>query len=234
MPAAVPGDTAVAGNVVVAPGGILNVRVRLAHLHEGNDGLDLLLGRRDVVIKIGQWTYKDAINIDQEQFVNLPDRDWRPMDSVLDEKRDKWVYFSAPDSLVLDASEPGYQYFRFPERKVRGGVKMRLRFRYQITPWSDGEFKVRVAQYVESPNRWRVLSESGFERELRKPPAKHTGKRGDVKAGEWLVFDEVFETHPEATTVSVDTRLSNAELGLAWLDDVEVSYVGVSDRTTNP
>ena len=76
-----------------------------------------------------------------------------------EDRRDTRLFVSGPDSLHLEAHIPGNQYYRFPERPVRYGTKMRLRFWYLIASGTEGECRARIAQYKDTPTAWKVLSD---------------------------------------------------------------------------
>lgn len=101
---------------------------------------------------------------------------------------------TSPDSLHLDAHVPGHQYYRFPERPVRYGTKMCLRFWYLIAMGTEGELRVRVIQYRDSPTPWRALSGGSFEQPL-------------TSRGQWTKVERVVRTENEATTLALDFRI---------------------------
>ncbi len=195
--------------VAVEPGGLLRVRLRLEHQHCLYGDYDPLLGRREVELRLGSATIRDNLPLDREQYLAQPRDSWP---EPADDHKDTRHFVSGPDSLLLDASMPGNQYFRFPERKVRYSSRMRLRFWYMVAPGTEGEFKARVAQYRESPNAWKVLSDGGSE---------HTFKT----VGRWVKFEKVIKTEPEATTMALDFRIANAEVGEVWIDDVSLEPI---------
>jgi hypothetical protein len=204
-----------AGPFVVEPGGLLNVRLVLTHEHDGPDGIEILVGRRELNLHIAGpagLSFRDTLDLSRERSTPMPDAGWRPMDLIPADYRDEAFCFSPPYSLVLDATESGRQYYRFPERKVRGGERVRLSFRYFIARGTEGEFKFRVAQYRESPSYWRVV-DGGVERAMTKP------------VGRWAEFGMVFRVHDEATTLALDFRIADVDVGLVWVDDVVLDYV---------
>jgi hypothetical protein len=200
------GDPEPLSTITVEPGGLLRVRLRLEHQHCLYGDYDPLLGRRELEIRLGASTVRDALPLDREQYLAQPKDTWS---EPADEHKDNRHFMSAPDSLLLEAGVPGNQYYRFPERKVRYASRMRLRFWYRIAPGSEGEFKARIAQYRESPNAWKVLSDGGAEHTL-----KGTGR--------WIKFEKVIRTEAEATTLALDFRIANAEIGEVWIDDVSL------------
>ena len=130
-----------------------------------------------------------------------------------EDRRDTRHYVSAPDSLHLEAHIPGNQYYRFPERPVRYGTKMRLRFWYLIAAGTEGECRARVAQYKDTPTAWKVLTDGAHEEVL-------------TTVGRWVKVERVFRTETEATTLALDFRISGgAEVGEMWIDDVSLEPV---------
>ena len=195
--------------VTVEAGGLLRVRLRLEHQHCLYGDYDPLLGRRELELKLGADTVRDLLPLDREQYLAQPRETWP---EPAEDHKDTRHFMSAPDSLLLEAGVPGNQYFRFPERKVRYSSRMRLRFWYMIAPGTEGEFKARVAQYRESPNAWKVLSEGGTEHTLK-------------AVGRWVKFEKVIKTEPEATTLALDFRIAGAEVGEVWIDDVSLEPI---------
>ena len=195
--------------VTVEPGALLRVRLRLEHQHCLYGDYDPLLGRRDLELRLGSSTVRDALPLDREQYLAQPKDTWP---EPAEDHKDNRHFMTAPDSLLLEAGVPGNQYFRFPERKVRYSSRMRLRFYYLVAPGSEGEFKARVAQYRESPNAWKVLSDGGSEHTLK-------------TVGRWTKFEKVIKTESEATTLALDFRIANAEVGEVWIDDVTLEPI---------
>jgi hypothetical protein len=203
------GDPEPLKTVTVEPGGLLRVRLRLEHQHCLYGDYDPLLGRRELELRLGGDTIRDALPLDREQYLAQPKDTWP---EPPDDHKDTRHFVSGPDSLLLEAGVPGNQYFRFPERKVRYSSRMRLKFWYMIAPGSEGEFKARVAQYRESPNAWKVLSEGGSEYTLK-------------TVGRWIKFEKIIKTEAEATTMALDFRIANAEIGEVWVDDVTLEPI---------
>jgi hypothetical protein len=189
--------------------------IKLSHKHDFYE-FHPLLGKRKLSITYEGKTFSKEINF-TEQYKALPNEkftipaDFRNMDTQR--------FFSAPDSLVLIADEPGSQYFRFNEIKVRASVNMKLSFMYFFAEGSQGELKVRLAQYREVQSSWKVLSEAGFETTL---PAK----------GRWTKFEKIIRIDDMANTCALDFRISNADFGDANIDDVKFEPTGVGGRDT--
>jgi hypothetical protein len=195
--------------VTVEPGGLLRVRLRLEHQHCLYGDYDPLLGRRELELRLGADTVRDSLPLDREQYLAQPKDTWP---EPPEDHKDTRHFMTGPDSLLLEAGVPGNQYFRFPERKVRYSSRMRLRFWYMIAPGTEGEFKARVAQYRESPNAWKVLSDGGSEHTLK-------------TVGRWVKFEKIIKTESEATTMALDFRISGAEIGEVWIDDVTLEPI---------
>ncbi len=194
------------GTVSVEPGGLLRVRLRLEHQHCLYGDYDPLLGRRELELKLGAATFRDALPLDREQYQARPRDTWP---EPPDDHKDTRHFVSGPDSLHLDADVPGNNYYRFPERKVRYSSRMRLRFWYLIAPGTEGEFKARIAQYRESPNAWKVLSDGGSELTFK-------------AVGRWTVVEKIIKTEAEATTLALDFRITPSDVGEVWIDDVSL------------
>lgn len=130
------------------------------------------------------------------------------------DRLDRSVYYSAPDSLRLDALLGETAYYRFPERRVRGGQRYRLSFRYMVAMGSVGECTVKVHQYHDDKVTWRLLGEG-------------TKEEGLLVVGRWTLVVMDFRAQGEATSVAVTFRLeSPCEVGEAWVDDVVLRPAG--------
>jgi hypothetical protein len=195
----------------IAPGATIRVRLRLEHQHFLYGDYDPLLGLRSVELHLGAAMLNDSVvPMDREQYLAQPKSTWP---TPPEDRRDTRHYVSAPDSLHLEAHIPGNQYYRFPERPVRYGTKMRLRFWYLIAAGTEGECRVRVAQYKDTPTAWKVLTDGAHEEVL-------------TVVGRWVKVERVFRTESEATTLALDFRISGgAEVGEMWIDDVSLEPV---------
>ena len=92
---------------------------------------------------------------------------------------------------------------------------MRLRFSYLIAAGTEGECRVRVAQYKDTPTSWRMLNDAGFEKCLK-------------VVGRWTQVEHVFTTDAEATTLALDFRIAgDTDIGEMWIDDVSLEPVGM-------
>ena len=190
--------------VTVEAGELVRVRLRFEHLHTILGDYDPLLGRRNLELRLGSTTFRDALPLDREQYLAQPKGAWP---EPPDDRKDARYFVTGPDSLHLDADMPGANYFRFPERKVRYSTRMRVRFWYRIAPGTEGELHAKITQYRESPESWKVLTDGGSDLHL-------------TTTGHWVRFDKVIRTEPEATTLAIDFRISPCDVGEAWIDDV--------------
>lgn len=209
LPPPRPGVPATGPLLSVPPGGTLNVRVRWEHLHYLYGDYDPLLGQRAIELRLGPATLRDVLPMDQEHYLAMPRFTWP---APPEDRRDTRYFVSGPDSLHLEAHVPGNQYYRFPERPVRYATKMRLRFWYLVAPGTEGECRVRIAQYKDTPTAWRALTDGAYEECL-------------PTVGRWVKFEHVFRTEPDATTLALDFRISGADVGEMWIDDVTLEPV---------
>ncbi len=192
--------------VSIAPGGVLCIRLRLEHEHFLHGPYDPMLGLRDVTLTIGPTTVADVLPLDREHYLAQAREAWPP---VPDDRRDTRHFVSGPDSLHLEAHVPGNQYYRFPERAVRYSTRMKLTFWYLIAPGGEGEFRVRIAQYKDSPTGWQVLHQGSVE-------------QGYGVVGRWTKVERIFKTEAEATSLAVDFKIHGADVGEVWVDDVKL------------
>jgi hypothetical protein len=192
------------------PGSRVNVRIRLEHQHVIYGEYDPLLGVRSVDLAIGAALLHDEVPLDREQYLAQPRYTWPEAPA---DRRDDKHFVSAPDSLHLEAHVPGHKYYRLPDRPVRYGTKMRLRFWYLIAAGTEGECRVRFDQYKDTPTSWRVLSGGGFEQPLE-------------TVGRWTRVEKIVRTDGEATTAALGFRIiSETDVGEMWIDDVSLEPV---------
>jgi len=194
----------------LAPGAILSARLRLEHQHVVFGDYDPLLGVRQVDIKVGEAALHDEVPLDREHRRSQARGDWP---APPPDRRDPRRFVSAPDSLHLEAHIPGNQYYRFPERPVRYATLMRLQFWYLIAPGSEGESRVRIAQYKETPTAWKPLADGCREQTL-------------AVVGRWVKVEQTFRTEPDATTLALEFRVAGTEpVGELWIDDVTLDPI---------
>jgi hypothetical protein len=200
----------------LSPGGEVHVRLRLEHQHVLFGDYDPLLGVRAVEITLAGATVRDRVVLDHEQYLAQPRYSWP---EPPEERRDTRHSVSGPDSLHLEAHVPGHHYYRYPDRPVRYSTPMRLRFSYLIAAGTEGECRVRVAQYKDTPTSWRMLNGAGFEKCL-------------TVVGRWTKVEHVFTTDAEATTLALDFRIAgDTDIGEMWIDDVSLEPVGCPGHT---
>jgi hypothetical protein len=193
------------------PGGLVHVRLRLEHQHVIFGEYDPLLGVRNVAITLGGSTVRDVVALDHEHYLAQPKFSWP---EPPDDRRDTRHSVSGPDSLHLEAHVPGHHYYRYPDRPVRYGTPMRLRFWYLVAAGTEGECRFRVAQYKDTPTSWRMLNDAGFENCLK-------------VVGRWTKVEHIFTTDAEATTLALDFRIAgDTDIGEMWIDDVSLEPVG--------
>jgi hypothetical protein len=197
--------------ISLAPNEIVHVRLRLEHQHVLFGAYDPLLGVRAVEITLAGQTVGDLVPIDREQYLAQPRFSWP---EPPEDRRDTRHSVTGPDSLHLEAHVPGHHYYRYPDRPVRYSTPMRLRFSYLIAAGTEGECRVRVAQYKDTPTSWRMLNGAGFEKCLK-------------VVGRWTKVEHVFTTDAEATTLALDFRIAgDTDIGEMWIDDVRLEPVG--------
>lgn len=196
------------------PGQELRVRLRLEHDHFLYGPYDPLLGARDLTIHLGTTLFRDSVPLDQERYLVLPEIVFSAPPA---ERLDNRYYISEPDSLHLDAQAPGNASYRLSDQSVRYATLMRLSFWYLIANGTEGECRVRFQQYREAPGFHRLLTE---------------GSRDEIlpMIGRWTRVERVFRTEPEATNLSIDFRISGAEIGEMWIDDVELVSIPPTSR----
>ncbi|MFO0951653.1 MAG: hypothetical protein U0835_10985 [Isosphaeraceae bacterium] len=194
----------------LAPGASVRVRMRLDHMHYLYGDYDPLLGVRSLELTLGAATMRDVLPLDVEQYLAQPKYSWP---APPEDRRDDKFFLSAPDSLHLEAHVTGNQYYRFPERPVRYGTLMRLRFAYFIAAGTEGECRVQIAQYKDTPTSWKALSDGMYSQCLN-------------KVGRWVRVERVFRTEPEANLLALDFKISSIEeVGEMWIDDVSLEPV---------
>jgi hypothetical protein len=212
-PASAPGPSGPTAGLPMSlpPGGVVHVRLRLEHQHVLFGDYDPLLGVRAVAITMAGSTVRDLVPLDREHYLAQPRFTWP---EPPEERRDPHHSVTGPDSLHLEAHVPGHHYYRYPDRPVRYSTPMRLRFSYLIAAGTEGECRVRVAQYKDTPTSWRMLNDAGFEKCLK-------------VVGRWTRVEHVFTTHAEATTLALDFRIAgDTDVGEMWIDDVSLEPVG--------
>ncbi len=196
--------------VAVAPGGVLCVRLRIEHEHFLYGPYDPLLGQREVELRLGPTTLRDALPLDREHYLAQAKATWP---EPPEDRRDTRYFVSGPDSLHLEAHINGNQYYRFPDRPVRYGTRMKLTYWYLIAPGGEDEFRVKVSQYKEGPNGFQILQQGASD-------------VGHGVIGRWTKVERIVRTEPEATSMALDYRIcNNADVGEVWIDDIKLEPV---------
>jgi hypothetical protein len=202
--------------VVVAPAGILRLRLRLEHMHFLYGPHDALLGPRNVQLKLGSAIVRDLLPLDRERRRSTSCATEFPAPPA--DRMDHYVYHSAPDSLHLEAHVPGNQSYRF-ERPVRYGSRIRLRYWYLVASGTEGECKAQVRQFKDA-SIWRELPDGSHEQTL-------------CTVGRWTRVERVFRTEAEATTLALEFRiLGSSDIGEVWIDDITLDVLG--DESSAP
>ncbi|MDX2038211.1 MAG: hypothetical protein SFX72_16300 [Isosphaeraceae bacterium] len=201
------------GGLTILPGERLKLRIRLEHDHFLHGAYDPLLGRREVQIRLASDRLVDLVPLDREQYLAQGREVWN---NPPPDRRDTRRYVSEPDSLYLEAHVPGNQSFRFAEIPVRYGTKMRLTFWYLTAPGTEGDFRMQVTQYKDSPNGWQILHAGMIERSF------------SVR-GRWTKVEHVFKSEPQATSIALTYRIVGpTDVGEVWIDEISLTPVGVA------
>jgi hypothetical protein len=197
--------------ISLGPGATVQVRLRFDHQHDLYGDYDPLLGVRTIAITLGSATVRDVVPLDREQYLAQPKSAWSdPPGDRLDTR----YVVSGPTSLHLEANAPAHQYFRYPERRVRYNTKMRLRFWYLIAADTEGECRIRIAQFQDTPTTWRILHNGDFEECLK-------------TVGRWTKVERILQTELEATNLTLEFRIAGETgIGEMWIDDVSLEPLG--------
>ncbi len=197
--------------ISLGPGANLYVRLRFEHQHVLYGDYDPLLGVRTITLTLGSATVRDVVPLDREQYLAQPKSSWSdPPGDRLDTR----YVVSGPTSLHLEADAPGHQYYRYPERRVRYNTKMRLRFWYLIAAGTEGECRIRIAQFEDTPTSFRMLHNGDFEKCLK-------------TVGRWAKEERIVQTELEATTLTLEFRIvGETDIGEMWIDDVSLEPLG--------
>jgi hypothetical protein len=204
--------------IVVGPGQVVRVRLRLEHQHPLHGPFEPLLGVRTLEMQLGSAMLTDQIALDRPRPIPVAAAaaTWPP--PVPAEYLDGEIYLSAPDSLHLAAHVPGQQSYRFPDlRGVKYGTRMRVSFWYLIAPGTEGESQARITQYRDLPNSWKTLHEGEVDIVL-------------PIVGRWAKVEREFRVQDEATALTFDVRIlgSAVNVGELWIDDVRMEPADVT------
>ena len=185
----------------------LNIRIRIEHDHFLYGPYHPLLGSRDVSFSVGSVVVYDHLNLDRCHEV-IP-ATIIPVFAA--DRMDDRHYFSAPDSLILEAAQAGDHYVRVPEFSVKYNTQYKISFRYRVATGTEGNLRVRVAQYRDGPSGWQVLHQGGFEQDC-------------MVVGRWALYERVFTTERDCTSMAIDLRIYGAdEVGEVWIDDLTIT-----------
>lgn len=187
----------------------LSVELILEHIHDLHGSFDPLLGVRSLDLKIGDAHFHDSLVLDREPSVVPIENAWTTIPA---DRTDDRHFVSPPNSLHLQAHVPGDQAFRYPDRSVRRGVKMKLSYWYLIAPGTRGECRARLSQYRDTPTTWRVLDQGAIDENL-------------TIVGRWTKIERVFRADSEATSVALEYRINGCDIGEVWIDDVSLEPV---------
>ncbi|WP_169973059.1 hypothetical protein [Tautonia rosea] len=203
--------------IVLEPGAVLGVRLRLEHCHHLYGLSEPLLGTRELNLRIGPVAFRDRLELDQPI---APDREMDRLSPIPDDRRDPRVYFSPPDSLYLDAALSGYRSFQFRDLKVPRDAPMRLSFRYFRSSDSTGKVRMELKQYKDVPNSYQVLTQAKRMEEL-------------PELGEWILVEHRFHSDPLATTMQLRFLIDCEGDGpsAVWIDDVVLEPTHTADES---
>lgn len=192
--------------LAMAPGSTIYVEINLEHIHDLFGSYDPLLGARTLDLTIGDAHFHDSLVLNREPIVESIESAWTTIPA---DRTDNRHFVSAPDSLHLQAHIPGDQAYRYPDRSVRRGTKMKLTYWYLIAPGTRGECRARLSQYRDTPTTWRVLDQGAIDENL-------------TVIGRWTKVERVFRADSEATSVALEYRINECEIGEVWIDDVSL------------
>ena len=177
--------------------------INLDHEHFLYGNYDPLLGERSIKVRFGGIYFLDKIPLDYNNYFIQPKI---RLSEIPKERRDSRQFRSAPDSLLLAADVPGYQYFRFDDIPIKYGTELKLSFYYLVAHGTEGFCHARVMEYQDTPNAWYRL-DGGFDEQL-------------TSQGRWRKFEQIFRLRNETTTIAIDFRIIGADIGEMWIDDV--------------
>ncbi len=215
---AAPAGPAAVAPIIVPPGGVLDVRLRLEHLHFLYGPYEPLLGARSLTLRIGTATIRDELPLSCEQDPTAPAPAWAAFEPPPD-RRDAEVYATAPDSVHLAGHIPGGSTFRLTG-PVRYGTRMKLSFWYLVAPGGEGENRLRLTQHKAGPSVFRTLHDGELEMCLD-------------RVGRWAHVERVIRTEPEATQLTVEFKLTG-DVAEMWVDDVTLVPVDLHDLAARP
>jgi hypothetical protein len=189
----------------LAAGQVFWLYITVEHDHFLYGAYDPLLGVRELEIRLGPCRLIDSIPLDAEEVSTMP---LVKLSAPPHERLDPRQFHSAPDSLHLAIHEPGYQYFRFDDMPVRYGTEFKLKFWYLIAAGTEGTCHVRLTEYQDAPSAWYRL-DGGFDEPM-------------AVQGRWTQFEGTIRTRDVTTTMILDFRIVDANVGEMWIDDIEL------------
>ena len=205
--------------ISIAPGVKVHVRLRLEHQHVLFGNYDPLLGLQTINVTLGSHTLCDEVPLDREHYLAQPRYMWPDPPS---DRRDTRHFISMPDSLHLEAHISGHQSYRYPDCPVRYGAKVLLRFWYLTASGTEGECRVELDQYKDTPTSWHPLTDGKVEQTLN-------------TVGRWTKVEQAIRLDNEATTVALSFRIiSETNVGEMWIDNVSLEPIGTIRALTEP
>ena len=205
--------------ISLAPKAKVHVRLRLEHQHAVFGSYDPFLGVQTVNLFLCSCVLRDQVALDCEHYLAQPEYSWPEPPA---DRRDTHHFISAPDSLHLEAHVPGHQSYRYPDCPVRYGTKMRLRFWYLTATGTEGECRVQLDQYKDTPTSWHPLTNNRLEQTLD-------------TVGRWTKVEQMIRADNEATTVALSFRItSETNVGEMWIDNVSLEPIGQTRAPSDP
>ena len=136
-----PAESDTSSLLSLAPVTVVHARLRLEHQHILYGDYDPLLGIQTIELALAEPAFAIRFRLIESTTSRSPGIPGPSLPTTVVILRH---FVSAPDSLHLEAHMPGHQYYRYPERPVRYGSRLRLRFWYLIAAGTEGECRVRL------------------------------------------------------------------------------------------
>lgn len=182
--------------------------LKIEHEHFLYRTYDPLLGERHLKIRFGGFYFIDNIPLSEEYYSAQAKIQ---LSKVPEERLNDRQFRSAPDSLFLAADIPGLQYFRFDDLPIKYNSQLKISFYYLVACGTEGACQARVIEYQDTPNAWYRL-DGGFD-------------EGLVITGKWRKFEKTFRLTDQTTTMALDFRITGANIGEMWIDDVIIEPI---------
>ena len=251
-------------SLILKKGDQFQIRYIYEHIHVLYDKYYVLHGIRNNTLSLGPHKIYSSHNLNTDLSpMNLTIQLSKPSKERLFDTEDyrgtdrETISGRKGKFLYLVADIPGFQYFRFEDVHVKYGyaTTFRLRFKYCIADGTEGTCHVRIMEYQDSPDAWKMLK-GGFdavlglkkplhlykdgqeidkeERErlykilvgIQYPPAFEKIKDDTPRDyGRWKHFDCTFKTLDDTTTIALDFRIIGTNEGEMWIDDLELAPV---------